>query len=494
MTERYEINTPPERHPRATRRRAAGQLAAIAVAATVATSAATRSPWVPVLAVALLVVTVLAVTVVAPSSGVTDDDCIVRRRAGLALAVVVLGLVAGQRSAQAWASLEPDHLGPFEGWATVVDEPQRYAGATRLLLEIDGERFELWVRGRARQLRAIEWRGGQLVTVAGERTALDDERATRVAWQHVVGEFEATWLGDVAAGGPLARSSNRVREVIERGASALEADQAALARGLVIGDDRDQPEEMIDRFRASGLAHLTAVSGQNVAFVLAAAGPLLRRAPPVGRWALSLLLIAWFVVLTRAEPSVLRAGTMAGLSATAFAFGRQREPVRILALAVTGLVLVDPLLVWSVGFWLSVGATAGVTTIGPWLAVRLRRLGPLATPVAITIGAQLGVATPSVLVFGHLSLIGTVANLVAVPVAGFVMLFGLPACLLAGALPVVAPVVMAPVGWAVRWVDAVATVGAHGEPTPPWSWFGWAALAVAVVWLAVTAPAPARQS
>ena len=189
---------------------------------------------------------------------------------------------------------------------------------------------------------------------------------------------------------------------------------------------------------------------------------------------MTVALIGWFVVLTRAEPSVLRAATMAGLSATAFLLGRQREPLRLLALAVIGLLLVDPLLAWSVGFWLSVGATAGVTGIGPWLAPRLAgTLGPVAVPAAITLGAQAGVALPSLLVFGRLSVIGTAANLVAVPVAGFVMLYGLPACLLAGAVPAVAPVVMVPVGAAVGWIDAVATVAARLEPPAPWSWLAW---------------------
>jgi competence protein ComEC len=153
----------------------------------------------------------------------------------------------------------------------------------------------------------------------------------------------------------------------------------------------------------------------------------------------------------------------------------------MLAVAVTVLVLVDPLLAWAVGFWLSVGATFGVTAVGPWLAPRLRPLGRLAMPVAITLGAQAGVAVPSLLVFGRLSLVGTVANLVAVPVAGLVMLYGLPACIAAGAVPALAPVVMAPVGVGVRWVDAVATVGARLEPGPPWSWLGWLLLSTIVV-------------
>ena len=316
--------------------------------------------------------------------------------------------------------------------------------------------------------------------LSGRRQELDAERAGRVRWQHVVGELDVAWLGDVRAGGPLARSSNRVRTLIERGAATLPADDAALVRGLVIGDDRDQPPAMVERFRASGLSHLTAVSGQNVALTVAAAGPLLRRARPLARWAATVGLIGWFVVLTRAEPSVLRAGLMAGLGATADALGRVREPPRLLAVAVIGLLLADPLLVGSVGFWLSVGATAGVTVLGPRFATRLRALGPLALPVGITLGAQVGVALPSLLVFGRLSLVGTAANVLAVPVAGVVMLVGLPSCLLAATVPWVGSIVMTPTGWAVRWIDAVATVAAGLEPDPPWTWMGWALLAAVV--------------
>ena len=407
--------------------------------------------------------------------------CAVTRRPVLGMVLVALATVTIMRADAAWRSLTPERLGHFEGWAGVVGEPQRYSAALRVVLDVEGQRYELWARGRAASYRVAGWRGGDRVAVSGRLVALDEDRARRVAWQHVVGALDADWLGDARAGSRLAEAANRVRGLIERGSGVLASDDAALARGLVVGDDQDQPPAMVERFRASGLAHLTAVSGQNVAFVLAAAGPLLRRSRPLNRWMLTLGLIAWFVLLTRAEPSVLRAGTMAALSATAFLLGRQREPVRLLAIAVAGLLLLDPLLAWSVGFWLSVGATAGVTAVGPWLAQRLGVLGPLALPVAVTVGAQLGVALPSLLVFGRLSLVGTVANLVAVPVAGFVMLYGLPACLVAGVVPVVAPVVMAPVAVGVRWIDAVATVGAAVEPGPPWSWLGWVAAAAVVM-------------
>ena len=398
----------------------------------------------------------------------------------VAVIVVLLASGGAVRSEHSWAGLAPDSLGPFDGWAQLIDDPKPYPSSTRVIVEIESERFEMWSRGRAQQQRVRSWRGGEWIMVAGERRPLDAERAHRVAWQHVVGEFDLDWASDVDAGGPVARASNRVRATIERAADALPEPDGALYRGLVIGDDRDQPRDMIDRFRASGLSHLTAVSGQNVAFVLAACGPLLVRMRPLTRWVLTVGVIAWFVALTRFEPSILRAGVMAGLSATAFVTGRERSPVRILAIAVTALSLIDPLLAWSIGFWLSVGATAGVCTVGPWLAQRLAMFGPLALPLGITLGAQLGVMIPSMLVFGRLPLVSVVANLLAVPVAGFVMLFGLPAGLVAGSVPALAPLLMLPARIGTRWVDTVAALGARLEPDPPWSWIGWGLVAIAI--------------
>jgi competence protein ComEC len=398
--------------------------------------------------------------------------------------LLLVGAFSGLRSASEIARLAPQELGTFEGWARLVDDPQPYGRSTRVLLEIDGERFEMWARGRALRIRVDGWRGGQFVAVHGERHRLDDQRQARVAWQHVVGEFRLGWASDVSPGGPIDRASNRVRIAIEGGADELPGYDGPLFRGLVVGDDRDQPPEMIRRFRASGLSHLTAVSGQNVSFVLAAAGPLLRVLRPWSRWLVTLGLIAWFVSLTRFEPSIVRAGTMAALSATAFVLGRERAPWRILCLAVTGLLLIDPLIVRSIGFWLSVGATGGVATIGPWLGHRLHRLGLVAMPIGITLGAQLGVVVPALLVFGRLPLVSVPANLLAVPVAGFVMLYGLPAGLVAGFVPALAPIVMFPCRIGVRWVDTVAVLGERIEPGGTVTWIGWFVLFAAVATIA----------
>jgi competence protein ComEC len=399
--------------------------------------------------------------------------------AGVLCIVVGLGgLGLGERS---WAGAHPRHLGPYTGWVTIVGDPAPFDTALRVTVAIEGERFDAWVYGSSKR-RLAPREAGEQVFVQGTRRALTTN-ARRAQVRHVVGRFDVRLVTDTAPGSPLQRASSHVRDALRASAeSTMPSDEAALFTGLVIGDDSRQPSNMIEAFRSSGLSHLTAVSGQNVAFMLAAATPLLRRLRPWPRWATSVALIGWFMALTRFEPSVLRAGFMAIFAVSGFALGRQYTPVRLLSLAVTVLVLIDPLLVWSVGFWLSVGATAGVCVAGPWLTARLPGPQWMAAALGVTLGAQLGVVVPSVLVFHRLPLVSLPANLLAVPVAGFVMLYGIPAGLIAAALPhPLAAVVMWPAGAGTRWVSTVAFLGHRLEPPSLWSWLGWGVVAFVVI-------------
>ncbi len=405
-------------------------------------------------------------------------------RRAVCSAAAVAGLLGVAASHHAWAAVQPDQLGAFEGVACLVTDPAPVNGVVVAVLEMDGERFETWARGSPRR-RLTSHLAGECATVVGERRALTGTGGRRAAVRHVVGGVVLESVGDWSAGGPVDRASNRVRRLFGRGAGLLRSPDDALFAGLVIGDDRNEPVTMIGEFRASGLSHLTAVSGQNVAYVLAAAAPLLRRARPWWRWMFTVGLIAWFVALTRFEPSVLRAGVMAGIAATGVVLGREKPPARVLALAVGVLVLVDPLLVWSVGFWLSVGATAGVALLASRLAAYVPGPDWIAIPIGVTLGAQAGVAPVSLLVFGSLPIVSLPANLLAVPVAGLVMLYGLPAGLLAGALapgPLsgVATLLQVPSGLGTRWVATVASLGARIEPGTTVALVGWVAVILVI--------------
>ena len=118
--------------------------------------------------------------------------------------------------------------------------------------------------------------------------------------------------------GGLAGAIDAVRRRAEAGVSAGLGDaQGALARGMVLGADEDIPERMSEDFKRSGLAHLLAVCGQNVTLLAVLAWPLLGalgipRGPRL--WAV-VALIALYVPLTGAGPSIVRAGAM-GIAGT----------------------------------------------------------------------------------------------------------------------------------------------------------------------------------
>lgn len=406
------------------------------------------------------------------------------RSRSIAALCVLGGLIGVFTSNVAWRDTTPDHLGPYTGRACLKTDPAPKGQAVVVVFEIEGERFQTWAFGSA-QRRLSSHLAGECAFVTGNRRSVTGVGGRRAAIRHIVGDFQLKSVGDWTAGVAMDRASNRVRRLFGSGASELRAPDDALFAGLVIGDDRNETPDMVSQFRGSGLSHLTAVSGQNVAFVLAAAAPLLRRMRSSVRWVVTLVLIGWFAALTRFEPSVLRAAVMAAIAATGYLMGRERPATRVLTLAVAVLVVVDPLLVWSVGFWLSVGATAGVALLGTTLAQYIPGPRWLAVPAAVTIGAQCGVAPVSLLVFGTLPLVSIPANLLAVPVAGFVMLYGLPGGLVAGALHdvlggAVASIVQLPSAVGTRWVAVVAGLGARFEPSALWAGLGWACVVVAL--------------
>lgn len=385
-------------------------------------------------------------------------------------ALVVLMVAGYARSGHEWTVVAQARLGAYEGDVVIRSDPRRVGKATRIIVDIDGQRFDVWGYG-AVGTRLGQRDLGEVVWVSGERRPWPPESARRRQIRHVVGRFDVHTIGS-SAEGPLSRASplllaaHRIRTMLENGSRTLAPREAALFAGLVYGDDGDQPADMIDRFRRSGLAHLTAVSGQNVAYVLALTAPLVTRLRRPVRWVATLAVLGWFTVLTRFEPSVIRAGLMAAVAATVFACGKQSSSRTVLGLAVTVGLLVDPFLAWSVGWWLSVCGTTGLIVITPILArsVQSRRSWVVqwVTPM---LGAQIGVLPVSIAVFGVPNALSIPCNLLAVPVAGLVMLIGLPAALVAGWLPSsLAHLVMWPLGVGVRWVDTVAGLGSGLRP------------------------------
>lgn len=267
-----------------------------------------------------------------------------------------------------------------------------------------------------------------------------------------VGDLEV-----IAAPPRLLRATTVVRLRV-RAASArhLAPDHAALLSGLVTGDTVGLSEQAEEALLASGLTHLVAVSGSNVALVLAGAvgAAALCGLGVRGRRRVAFAAAVWFAVLTRGEPSVLRATVMALLVLAAQSLGRGHDARHTLAVAGLLLLLLDPLLAGQLGFSLSVLATAGVLVVGPLIAERLPGPRSLAILGGATVGAQVGVAPVLVATEGGVPLGALPANLVAVPAAAAASVVGIAAALIAQlSVPLggAASVLATPGLWAVLW-------------------------------------------
>jgi len=299
------------------------------------------------------------------------------------------------------------------------------------------------------------------------------------------------------------RVAGRLRGGLKAAAQALPTDEAALLPGLVDGDDSAMTPELTDAFRASGLTHLTAVSGSNCAVVLGMVLVLARRTRlgVRGRAALGGIGLVAFVVLARPSPSVLRAAVMGAVTLLALASGRPRAALPALLGAVLVLLLGAPELAVSAGFALSVLATAGLLVLAPPLSERLRAALPARCPgwvseaLAVPLAAQIMCAPIIAGISGTTSLAAVPANLLAIPAVPPATVLGvvtMGAAQVSPTLGRLAALLTEPFCW---WLVRVARVGA-GLPGArlPWPDGTRGAVLLAVALLIVVPLAFRRRS
>jgi competence protein ComEC len=241
------------------------------------------------------------------------------------------------------------------------------------------------------------------------------------------------------ARGGLAGLVDGWRRRAERGiAAGMSPAAGALARGMVLGQDEAIDPTVREDFRASGLAHVLAVSGQNVMLLAALALPLLAATglPPPARIAATIGLIAVYVPVAGAEPSLQRAAVMGVASLVALAASRPTSRWYALLLAACATLAVNPRATGEPGWQLSFAAVVGILALGRPLRVALAGLPrALADGVAITVAATLATAPLLAHHFGTVSLASLPANVLALALVAPIMWLGM----LRAALGQVAP-------------------------------------------------------
>ncbi|HEU5104661.1 MAG TPA: ComEC/Rec2 family competence protein [Solirubrobacterales bacterium] len=214
----------------------------------------------------------------------------------------------------------------------------------------------------------------------------------------------------------------------------MPAREAALARGFVLGEDEDVDAGTKEDFRRAGLSHLLAVSGQNVTLLALLALPLLGALgiPLRQRLLWVLGLIAVYVPVAGAGPSIQRAAVMGALGLLATLAGRRSSRFYALGLAALVTLAIDPGIAGEIGWQLSFAAVLGILVLATPLRAAIEgRIGrgpwrrALADGVAVTIAATLATAPLIAFHFETLSTTTLVANVLALPAVAPAMWLGM---------------------------------------------------------------------
>ena len=291
---------------------------------------------------------------------------------------------------------------------------------------------------------------------------------------------------------PIDSVANAMRSGLREAVRGAPPDAAALVAGLAVGDESLQSPELDDAMRASGLSHLTAVSGGNVAIVLVvvlALARLLRLRMPA-RMTLSLIALAGFVILVRPQPSVVRAAVMGVVMILALATGGRRSGPSVLGTAVLLLVVLSPMLAATWAFALSVFATAGLIVVAPVILRAFQRgritsrwPPALVEALAVTMAAQVATIPLLVAMGASFGWVAIPANLLAMPAVAPVTILGLLAAILGPLAPTPAAWLGHLAAWPASWIAGVA----HACSDLPFVAFPWPSGTVGVLLLAASA-------
>jgi competence protein ComEC len=395
-----------------------------------------------------------------------------------ALDAGVLARMHGQRIATRVTLLEPVRervSGPAVARVRLLDGP---AAGEQAVLRVRGYAYE----GAWPEVGEVVRVDGRVATL-GPFDAYQRRRNAHAAIQAYAVKRTGHRRGGIA--GALDATRRRAEHGLE---AHLKPEDAALLRGMVLGEDERLSDSVRDEFQRSGLAHILAVSGQNVmllAILVLFAGSLTGLALRP-RLLLAAALIAVYVPLAGGGPSIQRAGVMGIAGIVAALAGQPARRWYALGLAAAVTLAINPRTAGEPGWQLSFAAVAALLVgAAPLTAAFARRLPrPVAEAAAITVAATLGTAPLMALYFEQVSPASLPANLIAAPAIAPVMWLGMLSAAAAQAGPALAApftALTAPLLVFIQWV-------AHTAANAPLAAIPVHAPAVAVVgaWAALT--------
>lgn len=209
--------------------------------------------------------------------------------------------------------------------------------------------------------------------------------------------------------------------------TALPEPAASFGMGLLVGQRNTLPDEITQALLMVGLTHIIAVSGYNLTILLNASRRLLGGRSKLLSTVVALGLIATFLLITGASASIVRASVISVLGLTAWYFGRTIRPVLLILFAAALTAYANPVYLWAdIGWYLSFLAFFGVLVIAPGVLKRLYKAKepPLLVQIGVeTLCAELMTIPLVLYIFGQVSLVGLLANMLVAALIPLAMLF-----------------------------------------------------------------------
>ena len=206
-------------------------------------------------------------------------------------------------------------------------------------------------------------------------------------------------------------------------------DQANLMKGMILGDKESLSTEVENDFKNSGMMHLLAVSGTHVSYIVLLLGVFSNRL--FGKYLsqfISIMGIIFYILLAGASPSVVRAGIMAMMNIISFMISRKPHSLNQMFFVAILILLHNPFAIYDIGFQFSFLGTIGMIMVSPRLKQGLQKIIKnefFVQSVSITISVQMVLVPLMVYYFHTISVISILANLLIVPVAGIVIMYGI---------------------------------------------------------------------
>lgn len=218
--------------------------------------------------------------------------------------------------------------------------------------------------------------------------------------------------------------ANKTANVIKnQSKKLLENKKACLLIGLLIGDTDEIDEETKEDFRNSNLTHMLAVSGLHVSYVLLAVNYIITKVKIHKKLSkiIVMLLILFFILVTGATPSVLRAGTMTIYLILGGIFYRRISVFSSLNLSLLVIIIMNPYCLFDVGLQLSYAGTIGIVYLYPIIKEKIYNK---ANSILITISANIVIIPIIMYNFNTILLTFFISNLLAGPIIGIIIILG----------------------------------------------------------------------